>query len=570
MLGELFSTWWDLMQVGAVFALVGGGLFAGLQATRRQITPEATWIVFLVALVAGLGQAFAQRSLVDNAFIHFRVARNVLHGHGPVFNPGEYVEGVSALGWTLLLALGGVTGLEIPTVSVVLTVLAFVGLGALALRIGQGLWEPDTERVYLPFAAMLILVQGTITPFATSGMETAVVAFTTLAAAGALVSRRDVLAGAMAALSAMIRPDHAVFLLAAALVVGLRDARRLPKLLAPALAIVPFVAFKLWFYGSLIPNPYYALDANTLPVALGASRFAAVVVGEHLWLVGLLFAGWWMASVSEQEDDLRRFATLGVLGHVAVITALGASQTYGQLYVTDIVLLLLGAEALTHHRTRVPNVLAAGLLGATIGGLPLIKPQSHGFDMAETHTFFPVDGLQPVKLRHHLQRLATPFRKAHRDGGSTVLATCCGVGVLAYFAETEVIHTEGLTDAHLARSERVDLDYLREREVDLLRQPWSPAAYRHLTGVSFVGHDNLAGFWHMLRYDRERVAEIRATGKSVTIIDFEKHLDRYLAELDQKPPPQVATDLAFFDQYYFAYNDDDARRAPIARRAGVP
>lgn len=33
--------------------------------------------------------------LTDDAFISFRYARNLLEGHGLVFNPGEYVEGYS-------------------------------------------------------------------------------------------------------------------------------------------------------------------------------------------------------------------------------------------------------------------------------------------------------------------------------------------------------------------------------------------------------------------------------------------------------------------------------------------
>ena len=43
--------------------------------------------------------------LCDDAFISFRYARNLLEGHGLVFNPGEYVEGYSNFLWTLELAL---------------------------------------------------------------------------------------------------------------------------------------------------------------------------------------------------------------------------------------------------------------------------------------------------------------------------------------------------------------------------------------------------------------------------------------------------------------------------------
>ena len=64
--------------------------------------------------------------LCDDAFISFRYARNLLEGHGLVFNPGEYVEGYSNFLWVLeLAALWGVLGIRpeqaAPWLSVVCT-----------------------------------------------------------------------------------------------------------------------------------------------------------------------------------------------------------------------------------------------------------------------------------------------------------------------------------------------------------------------------------------------------------------------------------------------------------------
>ena len=49
--------------------------------------------------------------LCDDAFISFRYVRNLLEGHGLVFNPGEYVEGYSSFLWVLeLSAIWGLSG----------------------------------------------------------------------------------------------------------------------------------------------------------------------------------------------------------------------------------------------------------------------------------------------------------------------------------------------------------------------------------------------------------------------------------------------------------------------------
>ena len=51
--------------------------------------------------------------ITDDAFISFRYARNLLEGHGLVFNPGEYVEGYTNFLWVLeLAAIWGLLGIR--------------------------------------------------------------------------------------------------------------------------------------------------------------------------------------------------------------------------------------------------------------------------------------------------------------------------------------------------------------------------------------------------------------------------------------------------------------------------
>ncbi len=59
------------------------------------------WLVFLVWFAA---EAWF---LTDDAFISFRYVRNLIEGHGLVFNPGERVEGYTNFLWVLELAALG-------------------------------------------------------------------------------------------------------------------------------------------------------------------------------------------------------------------------------------------------------------------------------------------------------------------------------------------------------------------------------------------------------------------------------------------------------------------------------
>lgn len=60
--------------------------------------------VIVVAVAAAMAVRYAW--ICDDAFISFRYARHLVEGHGLVFNPGERVEGMTNLLWTLGCALG--------------------------------------------------------------------------------------------------------------------------------------------------------------------------------------------------------------------------------------------------------------------------------------------------------------------------------------------------------------------------------------------------------------------------------------------------------------------------------
>ena len=79
---------------------------------------------------------------VDDAFISFRYARNLVDGHGLVYNPGQYVEGFSNFSWVMLAAL--VLKVGLPLLSTMKMIGLAAGVGTLALttatawRLGGG------------------------------------------------------------------------------------------------------------------------------------------------------------------------------------------------------------------------------------------------------------------------------------------------------------------------------------------------------------------------------------------------------------------------------------------------
>jgi len=219
----------------------------------------------LFGVVALIVTALWNRSTVDDAYISFRYLDNWLAGHGLVFNPGERVEGYSNLLWILLLAPLRLAGLE--------PELAADALAALALALTAWASARTAEKLTssrVAGAATLALLGGAapLAAWTFSGMETLLfTALLSLAACSvASCGRFDARAGALFGLAALTRPEGIAVGLLAFLALTLRDSRATREEWAHRLAglgalICLPTAQALWrlsYYGSLLPNTYYA------------------------------------------------------------------------------------------------------------------------------------------------------------------------------------------------------------------------------------------------------------------------------------------------------------------------
>jgi len=134
----------------------------------------------LVARALPAGLALAARLAVgplpiDDAYITFRYARNLAEGLGFAYNPGERVLGTTTPLWTLLLAsLHGLTDLDLPRLSLVLSALLDAGttllLLCLAGRLGLG-------HGWAVLVATLFALNPLSIAYATGGMESSLFTF---------------------------------------------------------------------------------------------------------------------------------------------------------------------------------------------------------------------------------------------------------------------------------------------------------------------------------------------------------------------------------------------------------
>jgi arabinofuranosyltransferase len=241
---------------------------AAAPARRVRAATVIGIAVLLVPAAIVLWCGWQRRWTADDGFINFRVVRQIVEGHGPVFNVGDRVETATSPVWVAVLALldlltpfrlewiAAVTGLAATAGALVLSVFgtrrALRGLGATGL--------------FLPLGALVYASLPPAWDFATSGLETGI-SLLWLAACwwflcGRLALRPAARAGVVwyvpivLGLGPLVRPDFLVFSAAFVLaLVVLSRSDEVVRVIALAL-VVPVVTelVRMAYYASLVPN----------------------------------------------------------------------------------------------------------------------------------------------------------------------------------------------------------------------------------------------------------------------------------------------------------------------------
>lgn len=276
----------------------------------------------------------------DDAYISYRYAQNLIDGQGLVFNPGERVEGITNLFWTLLVAAGMALGFAAPVVGHALGFASGAALLALSACFVPAR-ESRSAALVGALAPWLVLSSSPFAYWVISGMETPLYAALALGALSA--ARRGALGWAtlMAFLATGTRPDAglvAVAIYAVHVAEHWRCERwtclRWPLVFAAALLLLTL--FRIGYYGAPVPNTFQAKVGG-----LGLRR--------GIWYsLAFLLGGVWLllpASFAAMRSDPRwRAAALhGALLVVYVIAVAGDVFPFGRFYLPLVPLLAVGA-----------------------------------------------------------------------------------------------------------------------------------------------------------------------------------------------------------------------------------
>lgn len=407
----------------------------------------------LLGLVLGLHVLLFFPMRVDDAFILLRYAENLASGLGPVFNPGERVEGFTSPAMVGLEALLLQLGVE-PLVPMKLLGL---GSGLALLGATQALTrELSGSRAASLVAGLLVALHPAIAIACVNGLETA--PFAALVALGlwrhvsARSARDEALAGLALALSLLFRLEGALplaFIGMDALVRWRREPDRWSRWLALALPtlvlVVPVLVLKARWFGSLTPNTLLAkvpLDA-TGRLASGLDYLARYGSAHQGYLA--LLALWALAFKGD-----RRFRLLATLttAWAAYVASVGGDWIAHFRFLVPLVPMasaalatallwlwtLLGERLADRNRTLGRAGLVLLVLAATLP--PALMQEVDLLQSVEDSTQASLWAREPLG----------PW--LHARGGSVAMLD---VGAVAYHSGLRVLDTGGLTDRRIAR-----------------------------------------------------------------------------------------------------------------------
>jgi arabinofuranosyltransferase len=506
-------------------------------------------VLYVVCAVTAWGARFVQ----DDAFITYRYARNLARGNGLVFNEGEKVEGYTNFLWTAMHWLPEKLGWSTPIFSQLVGIAMMLATVAVTIRLARRIFASPS---FAFLVALTLVANVTFLTYATGGLETMQQTLLVVSVAALLLpvtaalpptTWRRLGAGVCGGLAVLTRLDSAL-LVGTIIVVHLVMTWRLDRDGSPAagpgeadlagevgqgggpdagaaaaahspvatvlaaavqigvpiaVLVFPWLAWKLAYYGEIVPNTFFAKSAGNpiVPPLYGIFYIVCFFISY----AAFLFIG----RFRRLRHEL--FAVPGVAQALVVvpvwfvyICVVGGDFMEFRFMVPIIpVLAIVAAFLVNRFRSVRKEVLLIAVL-LVFSGVHRIAP-----------TVLPYPVLTFTQLNHWPNESATTWKGKGEllaeefPGGPDVegqpTLAVAPLGVLPYFADLTTIDMLGLTDAYIARNgysiepyypghvRMAPVDYLVERGVNLVLA--QPGSVEHEAGRESYRLSELTFLW---------------------------------------------------------------------------
>ncbi|MBI9051394.1 MAG: hypothetical protein JEZ00_18360 [Anaerolineaceae bacterium] len=220
---------------------------------------KQTWILFVIIILALSARILPGTRTIDDSFITYRYAHNILAGNGFLYNPGESVLGTTTPLYTLIMsAFGFVFGGEnanFPVIAWIFNAILDAITCVLFIQLGKKLNQPLVSYA----SALFWAIAPYSVTFAIGGLETSLYVLLLVGMVYSYLNERFPLTALLAGLSILTRPD-AVLLVAPIVLdrfyLAFRKQKKIKLIEWLALLLIPAIWFSFaWLmFGSPIPH----------------------------------------------------------------------------------------------------------------------------------------------------------------------------------------------------------------------------------------------------------------------------------------------------------------------------
>ncbi len=404
----------------------------------------AAFVAAITLLI--LHQAAISSYTADDAFISFRYALNLLKGHGLVFNEGSRVEGYTNFLWVMLSAGWTACGIPPELGAKIFSCLISIGL---LIMLGKTLKQKSGSS--LPLLALILpALDPYFNYWAVSGMETALFVFLIFAAfqvgsdaMKASKPAKSFVAGLLFGTAYLTRPEGILAFALTALFFFFAEKRnnqgiyRSTAFITAGLLLIalPHFIWRYWYYGSLLPNTYYAKTGGGFFQIL---RGIFYVMDWFDPAVIMLFAAA-IISIISVKDKKARAGGFICAGFILYAIKVGGDSLGMKRFMVTLLPFLYFIVGMGLKQGR--GVLQAAVLAPVTGILVF-----HGYGTFSKITE-PQVYSRAEEVNHPKAVLGRCLKKYGRDGASVATNV---IGRLPFYSELTAYDVFGLTEPHIA------------------------------------------------------------------------------------------------------------------------
>ncbi len=554
--------------------------FFALLAFYFILNNDEKWRSYLAVFLTYTGIFLIIRFawMSEDALITLRHVDNFLSGNGAVFNPGERVEGYTHTLWFWLVTTLRAIGLP-PKGAMVLPGVFFSASSLYLLFFV--LWRGPDKKVAINFSGALLIGMSSFIDFGTSGLESSLsylllIIFAIFITKGWWEKRPEIL-GLVVTLMTLNRPDFGIFLIFGLIFYTFYYfKKRIPfKTILmygspPAILLGIYEIFRMGYYGSVFPNPFFAKSGSSSYFSQGILYLGDLIKGSAFFIIiALAFLALLLKRREESFSARGWIFGAGIFYGFFVIRG-GGDFMHGRFLLPAVLLITIsssGAFDNIFDKNIVRRITAFFLIiAAILISLSIIPAQKRGNNIYnhgiadERFTFygnkiFPLEQLLDDTHIFMWKTIGNNYHYLTNRAKKKIKVAYHTVGFIGYYSgpRVNVVDRLGLTDPVLARR-KIEK---RGRPGHEKSAPFGYLIYRELTfgETPFKMWNDLAGTKYGVLWDLSR-----GTLNKFSFFlpqDFKKKLDsgitNYLKELDSIDIGNKSELIFFLKRFWYPY-----------------